>query len=512
MQFHSMGVEPIMINSPSFFQKSYQNIHQWMNYTIKTLQSFTEQMKNNPSLRVVVATNMLFFTILYPCSNYLNRLLENVSSSSFTKKIFRHLCINGIVGASSYALNVQLSKISNIPLTQSHLLAISATYVVLRMILNKIFKKEQVSSSSNFSNSQSDKAKYSPLKEKNLENQRKLKGKAIKTKESTDNFQDAINQAERVMQQKLKKAEEDKKKNLERIEEKKKKANELHKTEMDKIKKEHQAKVDAFDQSKEKLKQESLKRSKSIPASPPLGSLLMEKNANIFDSTTFFQLGIYEHQGKVSARITSHSFGISMTSIVAEDKIHWLSPKSDLKNCDDWNLAGIEVIYCQPNSPFLVMTKELSASSSMIVMLEIYENQGKVSALIKTFIIGNVLLRLVKEDEINWNSPKSDLKNPDCWTMDGNNKIIYCEPNPKAKKAKELGIKHASQGIDLLKKIGLNTQTDESQIKNGIKKFLLKNHPDKNPNCDQELVKEVMQLLEMLNQGVYSHYKTALGK
>lgn len=85
--------------------------------------------------------------------------------------------------------------------------------------------------------------------------------------------------------------------------------------------------------------------------------------------------------------------------------------------------------------------------------------------------------------------------------------------NPNAAAAKELGKKLGLQGQGIVSKIGLKAfESDEEQLKKGIKQYLLKNHPDKNPQADLSLIQEVGQLFNILKQGVYPDYKAALEK
>ena len=84
--------------------------------------------------------------------------------------------------------------------------------------------------------------------------------------------------------------------------------------------------------------------------------------------------------------------------------------------------------------------------------------------------------------------------------------------NQQVKEAVRLGRNNAP-GPGLVTRLGLNEfQSNEEELGKHIKKFLLKNHPDKNAQADLELVKDANELLNMLRNGVYDHYKAALEK
>lgn len=82
--------------------------------------------------------------------------------------------------------------------------------------------------------------------------------------------------------------------------------------------------------------------------------------------------------------------------------------------------------------------------------------------------------------------------------------------NPEAIKAQGLAQQHAPNR-GLVTKLDLqDMRSDEALLKKGIRRFLLKNHPDKNPDADPALVQAAGQLLDLIKGGVYKNYADAL--
>jgi hypothetical protein len=90
------------------------------------------------------------------------------------------------------------------------------------------------------------------------------------------------------------------------------------------------------------------------------------------------------------------------------------------------------------------------------------------------------------------------------------------EAPPREEKEEEEAVRLArdnAQRPGLVTRIGLKKfESNEEELRKGIKKFLLLNHPDKNPDADPELVTCATQLLDMIKQGVYSEYRATLKK
>lgn len=80
----------------------------------------------------------------------------------------------------------------------------------------------------------------------------------------------------------------------------------------------------------------------------------------------------------------------------------------------------------------------------------------------------------------------------------------------KVKAAKEEGQAHA-QNIGYVTKLGMpEFLGDEDQLRKAARAFLLKNHPDKNPDSDLEQVKAANNLLNLIRDGNFPVYRKAL--
>lgn len=76
--------------------------------------------------------------------------------------------------------------------------------------------------------------------------------------------------------------------------------------------------------------------------------------------------------------------------------------------------------------------------------------------------------------------------------------------------AKQLAKKH-KEGKGFVTKIGFNElANDEGRLKKALHKFLLANHPDKNPEGDVERIQDANNLLNMIKEGNYLNYRREL--
>jgi hypothetical protein len=77
----------------------------------------------------------------------------------------------------------------------------------------------------------------------------------------------------------------------------------------------------------------------------------------------------------------------------------------------------------------------------------------------------------------------------------------------RVNEAKKLGEAKALEA-GFVTVLGLkDLESDPVLLAKGLKMFLLKNHPDKNPDVDQNLIRDANQLFDMLKNDVYNDYK-----
>lgn len=130
---------------------------------------------------------------------------------------------------------------------------------------------------------------------------------------------------------------------------------------------------------------------------------------------------------------------------------------------------------------------------------EVFNNKEAMAIFQKSGRLMVVLSLYVKMKEASKQGPPRE-------------KSIRESENQSVKEALRLARNNA-QGPGLVTRVGLKSfQSDEAQLHQGIRKFLLLNHPDKNPDVDQELVKDANQLLDLLKGGVFGVYREALEK
>lgn len=76
--------------------------------------------------------------------------------------------------------------------------------------------------------------------------------------------------------------------------------------------------------------------------------------------------------------------------------------------------------------------------------------------------------------------------------------------------ATQLGREHAKKGGHLVFRLNLQDSLPNlTTLKKATLIYLRKNHPDHNPNGNQDLAKDATQLLELINQGTYKIYDDA---
>lgn len=122
--------------------------------------------------------------------------------------------------------------------------------------------------------------------------------------------------------------------------------------------------------------------------------------------------------------------------------------------------------------------------------LEIFKKSGRLTLILSFYA------KMKQASQQNHSSEK------------GNSEI----ENERLKEAIRLA-RSCAQGPGLVTRVGLNEfQSNEKQLLKCVKKFLLLNHPDKNPEAAPELVQEANQILDMLRNNVYGPYKAALDR
>ena len=68
-------------------------------------------------------------------------------------------------------------------------------------------------------------------------------------------------------------------------------------------------------------------------------------------------------------------------------------------------------------------------------------------------------------------------------------------------------------GPGLVTRMGLTgLQSNEEELRNGLKMFLKENHPDKNPNADLARVQDATDLLNLIKDGNFKLYLDELEK
>lgn len=78
--------------------------------------------------------------------------------------------------------------------------------------------------------------------------------------------------------------------------------------------------------------------------------------------------------------------------------------------------------------------------------------------------------------------------------------------------AKRLAVAHAA-GEGFVTQLGFKEELgDQAALRREVRQFLVRNHPDKNPDSDPEMVRAATQLLEMLGRGTFEEYRRMLEK
>lgn len=115
-----------------------QEIGKYANYAITVLSQTPAHMQRSlpVAVGVIGTTNVLFFMTMQFITNQVNHQIAKRTHSSATKKVFKHIIFNGVMGGAVFGFNVLLSKTTQYALSPQVMFAISATAVALRILLN----------------------------------------------------------------------------------------------------------------------------------------------------------------------------------------------------------------------------------------------------------------------------------------------------------------------------------------------------------------------------------------
>lgn len=151
---------------------------------------------------------------------------------------------------------------------------------------------------------------------------------------------------------------------------------------------------------------------------------------------------------------------------------------------------------------------------ALLLIINVFKSEGRSleeafssKEAMKMFKLSNRLMLVldcyikIKKQEMSQQKPSEEISLSD-------------DKRARVKLARELGQRHAQEGLGLVSRLGLKAfRSDPEQLKKGIKKFLLKNHPDqKKDPIAEEPAKDANALIRMLNDNVYEHYREALEK
>lgn len=126
-----------------FISTVSQEMGKYANYAVTIISQTPAHMQRSlpVAVGVIGTANALFFMTMQCITNQMNHQVEKRTQSSAMKKIFKHIILNGVIGASTFGFNVWLSKTTQYTLSLQVLIAISTTAVALRTLWN-LLKRE----------------------------------------------------------------------------------------------------------------------------------------------------------------------------------------------------------------------------------------------------------------------------------------------------------------------------------------------------------------------------------
>lgn len=135
-----------------------------------------------------------------------------------------------------------------------------------------------------------------------------------------------------------------------------------------------------------------------------------------------------------------------------------------------------------------------------------FQNEGR--QLNELFIHPNLINKLSQNNKINQALSYYQRK-----SLLSKEQSLDDISDSRIKEAEQLGKDHGIKGDHLVPRLNLqNSLANMTTLKRATLMYLRENHPDHNPDANQDLVRDATQLLELINQGNYKVYNEAYKK
>lgn len=136
MNYINFSTQTIENHFSSFASTFPQNGGKVANYGIKIFYQIPSYMQGNLPLAIGIigCANALFFSSMLFLTDQLNDYAKRKIDSPEIKEVFNHIILNGVMGVSAFGFNLWLSKTTQYSLSSKVLLAISISFIALRIL------------------------------------------------------------------------------------------------------------------------------------------------------------------------------------------------------------------------------------------------------------------------------------------------------------------------------------------------------------------------------------------